>query len=96
MHLYSCIKEAEMFRGMSVHAAFEWTSANYERKIVSIFPNVTALRVSPFHGMTDILIRHSLHVGVIKVDSYGAIEFPKMSVCCVEVGTGKPSIYTLP
>ena len=59
---------------------FNWTSGNYIQKIATLFPNVKALRVSPFHGMTDIILQSR---------SLGLVPISEPSVCCVEVGVIK-------
>ena len=78
------------FCGVDVHAAFRWTARNFEDKIGTLFPNVKSLHMSPFCGMTDILLCKQ-HVAVIKV-SETEIEVP---VCCVEIGVGKPATCTI-
>ena len=78
--LFHSLKEADTFRGIKLHAAFNWTSGNYIQKIATLFPNVKALRVSPFHGMTDIILQSR---------SLGLVTISEPSVCCVEVGVIK-------
>ena len=56
--LYHCIKEADAFSGVQVVPSYTWHSGSYEEKIGNLFPNVTALHLSPFHGIPDLILRH--------------------------------------
>ena len=66
-----------MFSRVTVIPAFKWHSTGYEEAIGSIFPIVKALRVTPFHGMTNILLK-SKKVAVVNV--------VEPTICCIEVG----------
>ena len=53
---------------------------NFEDKIGAIFPAVGSFKLSPFHGMTDILLHHR---------GIGAVAVCEPNICCIEVGTVK-------
>ena len=76
--LFHCIKGSDAYKNLEVIPAFQWGPNGYEEDISSLFPRVRALRITPFHGMSDILIK-SKRIAVINV-----VDSP--AICCIEVG----------
>ena len=66
----------QLFQGDKNACSIQMGAGNYVEKIATIFPNIKALRVSPFHGMTGIILQNK-NVGLISVSE---------AICCVEVG----------
>ena len=58
VRLLHSIREASSFREIEIIPAFQWKGGNYEEKIGSHFPAIKSLCISPFHGMTDFILRH--------------------------------------
>ena len=65
--VYTSSQAGQLFQ---MHAAFKWALGNYVEKIATIFPNIKALCVSPFHGMTGIILQNEaiccVEVGVMR------------------------------
>ena len=83
--LFHCIKGSDAYKNLEVIPAFQWGPNGYEEDISSLFPRVRALRITPFHGMSDILIK-SKRIAVINV-----VDSP--AICCIEVGESGPGFY---
>lgn len=56
--LFSSLMESTIAQRVRVIDAYIWNAKNWDSKILSVFTNLTkdVLRITPFHGMTDILL----------------------------------------
>ena len=64
--------------------AFKWTPTEYVAEICTLFPSVVDVSVSPFHGMTDILLLGEGRSCVVQLND------PQV-LCSVEIGPAHTS-----
>ena len=88
-HLYHCLKEASSLSHFQIVPAFHWRPKEYLTEVATLFRNVTTLPVSPFQGMTDMLICSKSNIALLCPTNL------EECVCCVEVGTLKEATYPL-
>jgi hypothetical protein len=49
--------QCDVFKGIQIVDAFNWKSSTWESSLLSVFTNIPRnFRVTPFHGMTDVLL----------------------------------------
>ena len=56
--------------------------------VATVFPHVGTLSLTPFQGMTDILLVGKRNVGLLSIAN--------LPVCCIEGGIGKEATSTIP
>ena len=80
--LFKCLTSAPALSAISVIPAFQWGQNTYKASVGTHFPNVMALPVAPFQGMTDFILRGKSNCGII-------------SLTTVEVGVSKGPTWQL-
>lgn len=56
MYAFGSINTQSNLQDVRIFPAFRWKPSTYESQIGTIFTNVMNLRISPFYGMTDVLL----------------------------------------
>ena len=86
--MYECLQVSNI-AGVRIVPAYKWTPRGYTSEISTLFPHVMDLRISPFHGMSDILILGQASVVVVRVAEQHRY------VCAVEVGIHKEVTFPI-
>lgn len=79
--LFYSIQGTKTFDGVNLYPAFEWRATTYQQEIGNLFPNVPSSQISPFHGVTDILMICN-KVGVARVSDVEEVP----TTCEIHVG----------
>ena len=79
--LFYSIKGTKTFNGVHLYPAFKWCATTYQQKIGNLFPNVHSSQISPFYGMTDILLINN-KVGVARISDVEEVP----TTCEIHIG----------
>ena len=78
--LFQCLDQ--QLTGITVLPAFKWKPSTYRSEICTLFQNVMDLQVTPFKGMTDILLLGKKTVAMLRVVELG---IDRAATCTVTV-----------
>ena len=79
-HLFHCMDDSASLNHLQIVPAYRWGPKSYLSEVATLFSNMTTLPVSPFQGMTDILLIAECSVAPIRAATL------EEHVCCIEVG----------